>query len=127
MATLREYFAKDGAQNLTTHETWEVKNRDTGEKYGEIIARLHFDFEAYAKYVSFFIPDMAGVELAEAIALNDIPKLLKSPEERVGVQTGFGDERTDGKDLIFTGQVYLYSERSVPKSTRIGWSQKRRR
>jgi hypothetical protein len=72
MATLREYFAKDGAQNLTTQETWEVKNQETGEKYGEIIARLHFAFEAHAKYISFFIPDMPEVELAEAIALNDL-------------------------------------------------------
>jgi len=56
MATLREYFAKDGAQNLTTSETWGVTNQVTGEKYGEVVARLHFDFEAYAKYVSFFIP-----------------------------------------------------------------------
>jgi hypothetical protein len=46
------------------------------EKSGEIIARLHFDFEAHAKYVSFFVPDMVGVELAEAIALNGIPTAL---------------------------------------------------
>jgi TIR domain len=116
MATLREYFAKDGAQNLTTHEMWEVKNQETGEKYGEIVARLHFDFEAHAKYVSFFIPDMAGVELAEAIALNDVSKILKSPEEHVGVQMGLSDERKDGKNLIFTGQIYLYSERPVPEA-----------
>jgi len=114
MATLREYFIKDGAQNLTTHETWELKNKQTGEKYGEIIARLHFDFESHAKYVSFYIPDLAGVELPEAIALNDISRILKSPEERVGIQMGIGDERKDGKYLIFTGQVYLYSERPVP-------------
>jgi hypothetical protein len=48
MATLREYFDKDGAQNLTMHEMWELKNQDTGEKYGEIVVRLHFDFEAHA-------------------------------------------------------------------------------
>ena len=119
MATLREYFAKDGAQNLTTHQTWDVKNIQTGEKYGEIIARLHFDFEAHAKYVSVFISDMAGVELAEAIALNNIPKLLKMPEEQVGVQAGFGAERKDGKDLVFTGQVYLYSERPVPAEHKV--------
>jgi TIR domain len=115
MATLREYFAKDGSQNLTTHETWEVKNQETGEKYGEIIARLHFDFEAHAKYVSFFIPDMASIELPEAIALNDISRILKSPEGVI-VQMKFGDEWMDGKDLIFTGQIYLYSQRPVPEA-----------
>jgi hypothetical protein len=113
MATLREYFIKDGHNNLTTDQTLEVKNQETGEKYGDVVARLHLDFEAHAKYASFFIPDMAGVECPEAIALNGMSVLLKSPEERVGVQMGFGEERKDGKDLVFTGQVYLYSERPV--------------
>ena len=26
-----------------------------------------------------------------------------------------GDERKDGKELVFTGQIYLYSERAVPQ------------
>src|SRR5215470_12346095 len=116
MATLREYFIKDGEQNLTTHQTWELKDQRTGAKSGEIIARLHFDFEAYAKYVSFFVPEMADIELAEVFALNGIPDLLKVPEQQVGVQMGFGDERVDGKELVFTGQVYLYSERPVPQA-----------
>ena len=59
---------------------------------------------------------MAGVDLPEAFALNSIPDLLKSPAERIGVQAGFGGELTNGKDLIFTGQVYLYSERPVPEA-----------
>jgi hypothetical protein len=113
MATLREYFLKDGAANLTTQETWVVQNNETGEKIGEVVARLHFDFDAHAKYVSFYLPDMVGVECPEARALNDISTLLKSPVERIGVQSGFGEERKDGKDLVFTGQVYFYSERPV--------------
>jgi hypothetical protein len=113
MATLKEYFTKDGATNLTVHETWPIADRETGQMYGEVIARIHFDFEAYAQYVSFFIPDMEGVELPEAFALREIPHLLKSPAEQVQVISGFGSERTDGKDLVFTGQVYLYSERPV--------------
>jgi TIR domain len=112
MASLKEYFIKDGARNLTLDEKWPLSNQ-SGHTYGEITARLHFDFEAYARYVSFFIPEMDGVELPEAFALREIPKLLKAPSERVQVQMGIGRERTDGKDLVFTGQVYLYSERPV--------------
>lgn len=56
---------------------------------------------------------MPGVECPEAIVLNQISAILKWPEESVGVQAGFGEERTDGRDLVFTGQVYLYSERPV--------------
>jgi len=112
MATLLEYFIKDGASNLTTHKTWPVAAKG-GEAIGEITARIHFDFESHATYISFYFPAMSGVECPEAMALNEIPSILKWPEEIV-VQAGFGTERTDGRELIFTGQVYLYSERAVP-------------
>jgi len=112
MASLKEYFIKDGASNLTLDQKWPLQKLD-GDVLGEITARLHFDFEAYAQYISFFIPAMDGVELPEAFALREIPQLLKAPSESVQVQMGLGGERTDGKDLLFTGQVYLYSERPV--------------
>jgi hypothetical protein len=112
MATLKEYFIKNGARNLTLDEKWPLGD-NTGNVLGEITARIHFDFEAYARYISFYVPDMEEVELPEAFALKEISHLLKAPSERTQVQMGFGEERTDGKDLIFTGQIYLYSERPV--------------
>lgn len=112
MATLHEYFVKDGARNMTTHQLCPLTNAD-GTKLGEITIRLHFDFIAYAKYISFFIPVMPDVACPEAIALNTIPEVLKWPETQVAVQAGFGTEKTDARELVFTGQVYLYSERPV--------------
>jgi TIR domain len=115
MATLHEYFVKDGSSNLTTHQMWTLTQKETGKPLTEITARLHLDFEAHAKYVSFYIPDVPEIECAEVFALNDISTLLKVPEEQVGVQAGFGDQRKDARDLVFTGQVYLYPERPVPE------------
>jgi hypothetical protein len=43
VASLHKYFVKDGAQNLTTHQTWPLTHAD-GAKLGELTARLHFDF-----------------------------------------------------------------------------------
>jgi hypothetical protein len=113
MASLHEYFVKDGSQNLTTHVTWQLKEPD-GAVIGEIILRLHLDFDANAKYISFYIPVLSGVACPEALALNTIPEILKWPELQVGVAAGLGDERQDGRDLVFTGRVYIYSERPVP-------------
>jgi hypothetical protein len=113
MASLHEYFVKD-AQNLTTHQTWTLKNAE-GVNMGELTARLHLDFDANAKYVSFFIPEMPAFECPEAIALNKLAEILKWPETQTGVQTGFGNERKDARELVFTGQIYLYSERPVPE------------
>jgi hypothetical protein len=114
MASLREYFIKDGAQNLTTHQTWTLTNTE-GVNVGELTARLHLDFDANAKYVSFFIPDMPTVECPEAIVLNKLAEILKWPETQTRVLVGFGDETKDAQELVFTGQIYLYSERPVPE------------
>lgn len=116
MATLREYFIKDGATNLTTQETWEMKNNETGQRLGEVTARLHYDFDAHAKYISFYIPAMDGVEFPEAIALNSVGDVLKWPE-RLAVSTRIGGKEKKGQDLVFTGQVYLYSERPASEGS----------
>lgn len=113
MASLREYFFKDGANNLTMHETWPVTNNE-GVKSGDLTARLHLDFEANAKYISFFFPEMSDVDCPEAIALNEVEKFLEWPETQIGIQAGLGEESNDAGNLVFTGQIYLYSERPVP-------------
>ncbi len=115
MASLHEYFAKDGAQNLTTHQTWTLSNAE-GVALGELTARLHLDFDANAKYISFFIPEMAAVECPEVFALNKVPEILQWPETLVKVRSGLGLQMNDARELVFTGQVYLYSERPVPEA-----------
>lgn len=114
MASLHEYFVKDGGQNLTHQQTWQLGNAE-GVKIGELTARLHLDFDANAKCISFFIPEMPGVECPETFALNSIAEILKRPETQVGFQAGIGGERKDARELVFTGQIYLYSERPVPE------------
>lgn len=114
MATLHEYFVRDSAQNLSLDQRWTMTDQ-AGTELGVVLAKLLIDFEARAKYIAFYIPAMKGVELPEAFALNSIGDLLKAPETTVGVSIGgFGEDQLDGKDCIFTGQVYLYSERPVP-------------
>jgi hypothetical protein len=44
MASLHEYFVKDGAQNFTHHQTWPLMVG--GVAAGEITPRLHLDFDA---------------------------------------------------------------------------------
>jgi len=113
LATLHEYFVKDGSQNLTVHENWKI-NQSEKSPIGEIVARLHFDFDARAKYISFYIPALDGVVCPEAIVLTKLPEILTWPETKTGVAMGLGNEYQDGRDLIFTGRIYLYSERPVP-------------
>lgn len=94
---------KDGAANLTTHRTLAIADC-AGAKLGEIVARLHFDFDAHATYVSFWIPPIEGIECPESLALNAVPQVLKWREEVI-VSAGFGQEMKDARELVFTGQV----------------------
>ena len=112
MASLHEYFVKDGADNLTLHQTLPFTNSE-GVMLGELIARLHLDFEANAKYLSFFIPEIPDVVCPEAMALNEVAKVLKLAETEVEVQAGISGEIRNACELIFTGQIYLYSERPI--------------
>ena len=120
MASLYEYFVKDGAQNLTIHKTWTLSSAN-GAALGEFFGRLHLDFDANAKYVSFFIPEMPAAAHIEAHALNTVPEILALPETAVQIQAGPSvglSELRDGRELVFTGQIYLYSERPVPEEVK---------
>ena len=50
-----EYFVKDGSDNLTTQQEWPIGDQ-AGTEFGKITARLHLDFNANAKYISFYFP-----------------------------------------------------------------------
>jgi hypothetical protein len=110
MASLYEYFIKNGASNLTMHKTMTIKTE--GEVI-EAIGRLHVDFEAGATYVSYYIPNTTRLACPEAVLLNSLPEVLNLVVRTVEVSAGFGGEVTNARDLVFTGLVYLYSERSV--------------
>jgi hypothetical protein len=116
MASLHEYFVRD-ARTLTTHQSWAI-NRKDGSVIGEIIARLHFDFNANAKYISFYIPALDEVTCPEALALAKLPEILQWPETQVDVTLRSGSEQIEGRSLVFTGRVYLYSERPISDELR---------
>lgn len=113
MASLHEYFVKDGSKTFTSHKTMPLGTQD-GSVLLEIVAKLHLDFAANAKYVSFYIPSSDRVTCPETIVLNSLEEILKWPETELQVIAGFPPERSDAADLVFTGLVLLYSERPVP-------------
>ena len=111
MATLYEYFIKLGSNTLRVKNTRQFKSGT--EVLGEVTSQIHFDFVARAKYVSIYIEEMPGVSCPEALVLKDLDSILKELSEGVHVSAGFEDEVTNIKDLVFTGQVYIFSERPV--------------
>lgn len=113
MASLYEYFIKDGSNTTTMHQTLSLSDR-FGNVLLETIGRVHFDFDAGGVYISFYIPFSDKVRCPEAILLNKVNDLLKWSETDVYIHSGFANlDMQDSRDLIFTGRVYLYSEQPV--------------
>ena len=112
MATLREYFLKLGPGTLRCSINKQLS--DGAKVLGEVTIRLHYDFEARAKYASLYIEDIEGVECAEAIVLNELEANLKTMSRETPVEAGFPREIRSSDDLTFTGRVFIYSERTVP-------------
>ena len=113
MASLYEYFVKDGSANLTIQEKWELKD-GVGRIYGDISARLHLDFDAGAKYVSFYIPALNDISCPEVLALNQVGRVLAFSSDQADISAGYRGYKSNAKSLFFTGKVYVYSDRKIP-------------
>lgn len=111
MATLQEYFLKLGPGTLRYSVKKQIcRDEEVG---GEVTIRIHFDFEAGAKYVSLYIEDMPTVKCPESVVLNSLEATLNKMFKELPVSAGLPGEVTCGEDLTFTGRIYIYSERSV--------------
>ena len=116
MATLYDYFVTD-ATSATLSTSQQIHREE--ELLGEITTRIHFDFQARAKFVSLYIEDIPKVSCPEAIALNGLEAIMEDMTEGLSVEAGFASELTDYNDLLFTGQIYIYSERAVSEEDRL--------
>jgi hypothetical protein len=112
MATLREYFDTDFNKVLSWHKDWEMKDA-AGNLIEKVVARIHLDFDANAKYWSFFIPNHSIFKsFIDAIfASKELYNCTLSIDQSDPyVASGFADysEQAESVDLQFTKRVFLY-------------------
>lgn len=116
MATLFEYFLKDFSRDLSIEKKWKLQNTVTGSEI-EVNARVYLNFEANAKYVAFYVPELECATFPEAILMNNIAEVLDLPSTTVGVSSDMNnlpDDWAQGIDLNFAGRVFFYCERDPP-------------
>jgi hypothetical protein len=121
MASLFEYFVKDFSHDLSIEKKWRLQNTSNGSEI-EVNARVFLNFDANAKYLAFYVPELSGVIFPEAILMNSIEELLVLPITDIGVSTGFGDPPNgwiEGKHLNFAGRVFFYCERDPPDDAKM--------
>ncbi|MDF0581050.1 hypothetical protein [Bradyrhizobium yuanmingense] len=121
MATLFEYFLKDFSRDLSIEKKLKLQNTLSGSEI-EVNARVYLNFEANAKYVVFYVPELKGATFPEAILMNSIAEVLDLPSTTVGVSSDMNNLANDwaeGTDLNFAGRVFFYCERDPPHDAKM--------
>lgn len=121
MATIREYFDTD-ARALTMHRSWTFA-KDDGVPFGEVMAKIAYDFEANAKYWYFYVPaneDLSAC-LSTIFASPEFVECRLGPEgDGVYVEMGHSEysERLSTSTLQFTKRVHLYLDFDLTQANR---------
>lgn len=122
MATLREYFDTDLNKCLSQHKPWGIKDAN-GNEFEPITARISQDFNANAKYWSFYVPPDGAFGMY-------VNAIFQTPEVRVCVLghegddmlvlTGFHDysEQASSESLVFTNRIFLYLDYKLTQGDR---------
>lgn len=78
----------------------------------DVLGKMYYDFDARSKFLSFFVPPSFNFVDACKDVVNDIQEIVKHAEAGVEVQGGHIGQlgMTSGKDIPFSGRVYLYHE-----------------
>lgn len=112
MATLREYFDTESTKVLSAHKDWQVSNRD-GSTMPPIIARICQDFNANAKYWSFYLPPGGDAQryVLAILQAKEVKDCILGPEgDTIEVKFGFHgySDMASSKTLVFTNRIHLY-------------------
>ena len=123
MATLREYFDTDFNKCLTVHTDWQINHAFKGA-LAPVRARITLDFDANAKYWSFFIPDGVDVHthVTAILRAEETSRCVLSRDgDSVYVEQGIPDcpeGRANSSTLVFTQRVILYIDALLPPELR---------
>jgi hypothetical protein len=121
MATLREYFDTD-FKCMTTHADWTVGD-STGKTVATVRAKISQEFDANAKYWSFFVADAPDVISSVEAILNCKQTeecVLSADGDTMYIESGFADysERATSATLVFTRRVFLYIDAALGEGKR---------
>lgn len=110
MATVRDYFDTDMKGVASVQEVRQARDAARGLDL-EVVARVHLDFNAHTKYVSFFLVD-ATDPIEACAALIAHPEWALNIADRLRYQPRFTVEpQPHSQELPFSGRVFIYAER----------------
>lgn len=111
VASLKEYYDTDFPYVLNVSAAIDITRAD--KSMIKVQARVHYDYNAGAKFISYFIPETKDAYLISAM-------LLKEPGPTLGISgsmevlNGFyGETSVSSNDLIFVNRFFIYSESTI--------------
>lgn len=109
MAKIKEYFLKDFPHVLSGQEPQQLKSNDNQIEL-EIISKIHYDFDANAIFLSFYIPkNKSLIKICHSII--DNPEWGLKLKEKISLNSSFfGTYMGSSNSLIFTNRIYLYAD-----------------
>ena len=113
MATIRDYFETDFARDFVASKTLSFSCAPDG-RLVDVPAELHFDFDANALFVSFYLPattDPVALLHAACAQVGHVLTLRAGRGIRLGKE---GELQAPADDLVYAGRVFAYMEDDLP-------------
>jgi len=110
MATLKEYFDTDFTHVLTLTNTFRFEGPADA---GEVVGRVHLDFNSNTKYISAYIPATENPSGVAAGLLRSLDKVLAIADGAEVHSHFLGEAPMKSTDLAFAGRVFIYSEGEI--------------
>lgn len=108
MATARDYFETDFKHEVVANNVFDFQwNAD--QRLIAVPVQLHYDFDANAVFVCFYLPVIPAPEFVRDIC-GHVNRVLAIGEGR-DIRSGkHGELQARAEDLVFTGRVFVYAE-----------------
>jgi hypothetical protein len=114
MPTLRELFS--GEFNLLKSDVEMTVSSDASGQQGTVISRVYYDFDANARFMSYFVPEESAHISLLGVLLTQHEEVLRQGASSVLIRYShpiLEPVATNGGDLPFTGRVIMYVDALV--------------
>jgi hypothetical protein len=113
MGTIRDYFETDFPRDFVGRKTL-CFECGPDRRLVDVPAELHFDFDANALFVSFYlaaVADPVGLVRAACAQTGNVLTLRDGRGIRLGKD---GELQAHAEELVFAGRVFVYMENDLP-------------
>lgn len=107
--TLIECFRSDFPEQFKSQSEWTLRDMD-GKDVLKVQSQVYLDFSSRTKFIGFFIPFSDKSFEAVIIFEKEVRAILDRLTAAMTIQVSQLGNKTESKDLTFSGRVFIYHE-----------------